>query len=64
VKPGDVVIVRLYPGRVRVGGETIAPGESYARLIGPVRDGSALVLSCGVKVRAINVRAAPKAVQP
>jgi hypothetical protein len=56
VKRGDIVIARLNAGRVRVAEETIAPGESYARLIGPVRDGSALVLSCGVKVRAISVR--------
>lgn len=56
MKRGDIVIARLNAGRVRVAEETIAPGESYARLIGPVRDGSALVLSCGVKVRAISVR--------
>ena len=56
MKRGDIVIARLDAGRVRFAEETIAPGESYARLIGPVRDGSALVLSCGVKVRAINVR--------
>ncbi len=64
MKPGDVVIVRLYPGRVRVGGETIAPGEIYARLLGVSRSGAARVLVGGAEVRSVAVREAPKAVQP
>lgn len=57
MKRGDVVIARIFVGRVRVAEETLAPGESYARLIGPTS-----VLVGGVKMRAFGVRSAPKAV--
>lgn len=64
MKRGDIVIARLDAGRVRFVEEKLAPGESYARLVGFKRDGTATVLSCGVKVDALNVRPIDAEVQP
>jgi hypothetical protein len=65
MKRGDVVIARFHSATVFLHGETLAPGESYARLVGRTvnRRGFIVDLS-GARVAVTAVRAAPTAVQP
>ena len=62
--PGDVIIVRRYPGPRGRAGE-IAPSESYARVV-DTECAAVTVDVCGVyrRVSPERTRRAPKAVQP
>lgn len=65
MKRGEIVIARIRVGRVRVAEETIAPGESYARVI-RANQLAVVVDVCGIalRLRPDSVRRAPKLVQP